>query len=120
MTINFDRSNINVGKHVKISDVNFDRYMSFNTHIHHLNKKVIGVILFLNRVMDIFGKDTRVIVIKTLVLSLINYGLKIWGNTNDTLMQRVQKLKKTSLPKLLPGVTKDVTVLPLCYMNYSG
>ncbi len=49
--------------------------------------------MFINRVKDIFDKDTRVIVIKTLVPSLINYGLKIWGNTNETLMQRVQKLQ---------------------------
>ncbi len=49
--------------------------------------------MFINRVKDIFDKDTRMIVIKTLVLSLINYGLKIWGNTNETLMQRVQKLQ---------------------------
>lgn len=93
MTINFDGSNINVSKNVKILGVNFDRHMTFNTHIHQLNKKVIGVLMFINRIKDIFDKDTRVIVIQTLVLSLINYGLKIWGNTSDTLMQRVQRLQ---------------------------
>ncbi len=58
MTINFDGSNINISKHVKILGVTFDRFMTFNTYIHHLNKKVIGVIMFLNRVKDIFDKDT--------------------------------------------------------------
>ncbi len=72
--------------------------------------------MFINRVKDIFDKDTRVIVMKTLVLRLINYGLKIWGNTNETLMQRVQKLQNFGA-KVLPGVTKDATVLLLRYKN---
>ncbi len=93
MTINFDGNKIPINKHVKILGVYFDKFMTFDTHIHQLNKKVIGIIMFINRVKDIFVKDTRVIVMKTLVLSLINYGLKIWGNTNETLMQRVQKLQ---------------------------
>ena len=49
--------------------------------------------MFINRFKDLFDKDTRVIVIHTLVLSLINYGLKIWGNTNEIFMQQVQKLQ---------------------------
>ncbi len=50
-------------------------------------------LMFINRIKDMFDKNTRVIVVKTLVLSLINYGLTIWGNTNKALTQRVQKLQ---------------------------
>ncbi len=93
MTINFDGSNIPICKNVKILGVYFDRHMTFDTHIHQLTKKVTGILMFINRVKDLFDKDTRLIAIHTLVLSVINYGLKIWGNTNETLMQQVQKLK---------------------------
>ncbi len=50
-------------------------------------------LMFINNVKDIFDKDTKVIVTKTLVLTLIIDGLKICGNTHDTLMKRVQKLQ---------------------------
>ena len=93
MTINFDGNNLPISKCVKILGVYFDNHVTFDTHIQQLNKKVIGIIMFINRIKDIFDKDTRVIVMQTLVLSLINYGLKIWGNTNASLMQRVQKLQ---------------------------
>ncbi len=93
VTITFNGNKIPISKHVKILGVYFDKYMTFDTHIHQLSKKVIGIIMFINRVKDIFDKDTRVIVINTLVLSLISYGLNIWGTPNETLMQRVQKLQ---------------------------
>ncbi len=67
--------------------------MNFNIQIHQFRKKVIGILMFINRVKDIFDKDTSMFGIKTLMLSLISYGLKIWGNTNETLTQRVQKLQ---------------------------
>ena len=93
LTINIDNNNLPISKSVKILGIHFGKYMTFDTHIDQLNKKVIGVIMFINRIKDMFDKDTRVIVVKTLVLSLINYGLTIWGNTNEALMQRVQKLQ---------------------------
>ncbi len=49
--------------------------------------------MFINKVKDTFDTDTRVIVITTLVLNLVSHGLKIWGNTHETLMQLVQKLQ---------------------------
>ncbi len=49
--------------------------------------------MFINRVKDLFDKNTRLIVIHTLVLSVISYGLKICGNTKEALMQQVQKLQ---------------------------
>jgi len=93
--------------------VHFDRYMLFDTHIHQLNKKVTGVLMFINRVKDLFDKDTRVIVVQTLVLSLINYGLKIWGNTNETLMQQVQKLQNFAAKVAAGGYTRRDHATPV-------
>ncbi len=93
MTINFDGSNIPIWNNVKILGVYFDRHMTFDTHIHQLTNKVTGILMFINRVKDLFDKDTRLIVVHTLALSVINNGLKIWGNTKETLMQQLQKLQ---------------------------
>ncbi len=66
MRINFDGSNIPICKNVKILGVYFDRHMTFDTHIHQLTKKVTGILMFINTVKDLFDKDTRLIVIRTL------------------------------------------------------
>ncbi len=84
---------IPICKNVKILGVYFDRHMTFDADIHQLTKKVTEILMFINRVKDLFDKNTRLIVIHTLVLSVITYGLKICGNTKETLMQQVQKLQ---------------------------
>ena len=48
---------------------------------------------FTRRISDNFDKPTRIIVVQTLVLSLMNYCISIWGSTNVTLLHRVQKLR---------------------------
>ena len=40
-----------------------------------------------------FDKETRISVVESLVLSQINYCISIWGSTNQTQLQRVQKLQ---------------------------
>ncbi len=65
--------------------------------------------MFINRVKDLFDKHTILIVIHTLVLSAISYGLKICGNTKETLMQQVQNLQNFAA-KVAVGATKDTTV----------
>ena len=79
--------------HVKNLGVYIDKYMLFDVHINELTKKVMGTLMFINRVSQYFDKSTRTIVVQSLVLSLINYCIKIWGSTNDSLMNNVQKLQ---------------------------
>ncbi len=69
--------------------------------------------MFINRVKDVFDKDTRVVVIKTLVLSPISYGLKIWGNTNEILMQRVQKLQNFAAKVAVGGYKRRDRATPV-------
>ncbi len=51
------------------------------------------MLLFINRTSENFDKRTRVIIVKSLILSLINYCISIWGSTNKTLLSNVQKLE---------------------------
>ncbi len=57
--------------HVKNLGVQ-DKYMLFDVHIDELDK-VMGVLMFLNRVSEHFDKSTRIILVQSLVLSLVNY-----------------------------------------------
>lgn len=75
---------------VKNLGIYFDNYLTFDTHITNLIKKTHGIIMFINRMKDNFDKPTRKIVVESLVLSLLNYGMSIWGATNITQVERVQ------------------------------
>ncbi len=49
--------------------------------------------MYINRIKDLFSSDTRTMVVQTLVLGLINYGMAVWATTNKTLLMKVQKVQ---------------------------
>ena len=83
-----------------------DRFMVFDKHIDEMNKKTMGTLIYLNRIKDKIDKDTRVVVVQALALSLINYCSKIWGATNKTQIQRVQKLQNFAAKVAIGNVKK--------------
>lgn len=91
--IDCDGDFIHPTSHVKNLGVFIDQYMLFDVHIGELTKKVMGALMFINRISQNFDKSTRILVVQTLVLSLINYCIVIWGTTNETLLHNVQKLQ---------------------------
>ena len=95
--VTFHNTKIYPSSHVKNLGVHIDKYMTFDTHIHEMSKKVIGILLYINRIKHCFDKPTRIIVIQTLVLSLINYCNTIWGTKNNTLNNTTQKLQNFAI-----------------------
>lgn len=91
--IDCDGDIIYPSSYVKNLGVYIDKYMLFDVHIDQLTKKVMGTLMFINRISQNFDKSTRVLVVQSLVLSLINYCIVIWGTTNETLLHNVQKLQ---------------------------
>ena len=67
--------------------------MSFDSHIDHVYKKVMGVLIYLNRIKDLFEPQTRIIVVQSLALSLINYCFVVWGSTSNVHLDKIQKLQ---------------------------
>lgn len=110
--IDFNGNSIRPMKSVKNLGVHFDRYMSFESHIDELYKKVMGTLIYLNRVKDFFEPDTRLIVVQSLALSLINYCFVIWGSTNDLLLNRVQKLQNFAARVAIGTVKKFEHITP--------
>ncbi len=43
----------------------------------------MGILMYISKISDKLDKQNRIIVIETLVLSLIDYCIKIWRTTND-------------------------------------
>ncbi len=69
-----------------------DQHLSFDVHMHDMHKKVMGILLLVNRIRDKFDAATRKIVIQSLTLSVVNYCLQVYGTANNTQMRRVQNL----------------------------
>ena len=88
-----DDTNIFPSSSLKNLGVYFDSHMTFNTHVNKISKKIFSTILYINRSKDCFNRRARITLMHTLVLSIINYGIKIWGTTNITLTQQIQKLQ---------------------------
>ena len=98
---------------VKNLGVYMDCSLTFNVHIDELQKKVTGTLLYLNRVCDRFEFDCRVMVIQSLVLSVLNYCLRVWGSTNKTQMGRVKKLQNFAAKVAVGGAKKYDHVTPI-------
>ncbi len=76
-SVKADGANIVTSTSVKNLGIHFDNFMQFDTHITHICKKSVGTIMYINRIKDNFNKKSRIMVLQSLVLSILNYGLII-------------------------------------------
>ncbi len=105
ITINLHDSIIQPVTHVKSLGVHIDRYITFEKHINEINGKVMGSLTFLNRVKDCFDRDTRNVIVQSLVLSILNYCNTIWGTATSTHLNDIQKLQNFAA-KVVDGKRK--------------
>ncbi len=59
--------------------INFDECLTCEKHINNITRKSRGTVMYLNRIKDIVSPRARTTAIDSLVLSSINYCIKIWG-----------------------------------------
>ena len=90
-----------------------DSTLTFKDHINEVHKKVFGTLLYLNRVSDRFDPACMAMVVQSLVLTILNYCLSVWGSTNLTQMHRVKKLQNFAPKVAVGGVSKFDHVTPL-------
>ena len=107
-----DNSTIVPSTSLKNLGVYFDTNLTFDTHISKISSKIFGTITYINRAKDNFSKQTRIMVVQSLVLSIINYGIKTWGTANKSHMQQIQKLQNFAAKVALGGGTKRDHVTP--------
>ncbi len=89
-----------------------DQHMSFEVHIHEMHKKVMGILLTVNRIRDKFDAATGKIVIQSLALSSVNYCLQVYGTTNNTHLRRVQKLQNFVSEICAGGARRSAHAIP--------
>lgn len=113
LNIKFNNVTLIPTQSVKNLGVIMDSYMTFNLHIDELQKKVIGTLLYLNRVYDRFDPECRIMVVQALVVSVLNYCLRVWGSTNVTQLERVGKLHNFAAKVAVGGARKHDHVTPI-------
>ena len=98
---------------VKNLGIVMDSSMTFNYHIDEIHRKVYGTLIYLNRIWERFQQESRVMVVRSLVLSILNYCLCVWGSTSKTQMSRLQKLQNFAARVTIGGIRKHEHVTPL-------
>ncbi len=91
-----------------------DRFMLFDKHIDQVTKKVIGTLMFLGRVSANLDKPSRIVVVQALVLSIMNFCIRIWGTTNQTIINKVQKVQNYAA-KVATGAAKKFDHVTLIF-----
>ena len=112
VSIKFNNLILTPSQKVKNLGVLMDSNMTFSAHVDELRRKVIGTLFYLNRVSLSFNKDSRVMVVQSLVMSILNYCLKIWGSANNTQMTKAKKLQNFAVRVAIGGVKKYDHVTP--------
>ena len=69
--------------------------------------------MFINSMSENFDKSTRKIVVQTLLLSVMNYCITIWGCCNKTHLHSVQKLQNFAAKLVIGGTRKYDHITPL-------
>ena len=109
----FGNTAITPSKSVKNLGVFMDQYMLFDIHINHISSKINGILRYLNRIKESFDKESRIIVVQSLVLSIINYCLKVWSVTTQQQIERVQKLENFAAKVASGGARKYDHATPI-------
>ena len=68
--------------------------------------------MYIDRIREYFDDATRVLIIESLVLSVINYGIKIWVATNSVYLEKAQKLQNFAARVAVVGVRKHDHITP--------
>ena len=113
INVKLDDVTVMPSKNVKNLGVHMDSYMSFDIHINEIHKKVTGTLLYINRVSDKLEFECRVMVVQSLVLSVLNYCLTVWGSTNKTQMEKAKKIQNFAAKVAFGGVRKYDHVTPI-------
>ncbi len=75
VVVNSDGTSISSSTHVK----NLCLYMSFVAHFREISKKIMGMLIYVNRISTYLEKKSRIIVIQFLSLPTLIIASVFWG-----------------------------------------
>ena len=111
--INFGETAIVPSHSVKNLGVYMDHFLLYDKHIDHITKKVNGILMYINRIKHMLDRPTRLTLVQSLALSVINYCSRVWGNTTKEQLQRVQRSQNFAAKIVYGGLKKFDHVSPV-------
>lgn len=95
--IHIDDITINRLSDVKFLGIIFNENLNWNTHIYHLCNTISKNVGILSKLKYILPKNILLILYNTLILSYLNYGSYVWGNTYNTHLSKIELLQKKAV-----------------------
>ncbi len=78
--LSVDNARIEPTDNIKNLGINFDKHMTFEKYIDKTSTKILNTVIhivYINRIKEYFNRNAISILMQSLVLSNINYGLKV-------------------------------------------
>ena len=93
----FDNTPLQRVSHTKFLGVIVDSKLSWRNHIDTICKTISRNIGVISRLRSTLSQSSLLMLYSSLILPYLNYGLLVWGNTHQTLLERVFLLQKKSI-----------------------
>ena len=111
-----DQVTIQCVTEVKLLGVTLDYKLTFSSHINNLASKAGAQLCALNRIKRYLGKDARLTLAKTLILSHFRYCPIIWHFCGKVNANKFENIQKRTLSIALGNFHQDYDSL-LCSAN---
>ena len=93
----FDDAPLEAVSSIKFLGVTVDNKLSWRQHIDNICKIISRNIGIINKLKFHFPPSSLLMLYSSLILPYLNYGILVWGNTHQTLLDRLLLLQKKSL-----------------------
>ena len=97
MNIVFDDTPLENVTFIKFLGITVDNKLSWKYHIDTICKIISRNIGIINKLKFHFSPSSLLMLYSSLILPYLNYGIMAWGNTHQTLLDRLLLLQKKSL-----------------------
>ena len=124
--INIDNNteNLESTDKIKYLGVIVDKNLKWHDHILYITGKIRKLIHKFYNIRDILSRKTLLIVYKSLIESIIRYGIIVWGGTYENALMPVKIIQKTILkiishkPTIYPSVLlfKEIDTLSVKHL----
>ena len=92
VVINFCGSPVPDSRVVKNLGITIDRHLNYQSHIDVLTRKCTGVLLALSHSRHVIPRSAIKPIVQGLVISIVRYGMSVYGTCGEQQMHRVQKI----------------------------
>ena len=93
----FDDSPLECVSQIKFLGITVDNKLSWKPHILNICKTLSRNIGIINKLKNHFPSTTLFMLHSSLILPYLNYGILAWGNSNNSLLDKILILQKKSL-----------------------